>query len=236
MKNLKSPTRRLSFAAFAGLFLFSLSSCVKENNNYYNPPVGYLAVVQASPDEPPLNFTLNGNLVNQWPMQFGDFTYYVRCYTGTRIANFDNAYTGGQLISDSIHITQNQNYSLFLANTSSHPQYLYLTDTLAQPAAGMASIRFINLGPDAGAVDLIVQGTSTSITNKSFLGHSGFTQLTAGSYTLQVNQTGTTTGLASLANVNLYKGGVYTIWLQGLKASTGSGDKLSINLMQNAQD
>jgi len=236
MKNFKSPNcRRLVFVMFAGLLLLFASSCLKDNNNYYNPPVGYLNVVQASPDEPLLNFFLNNSMVNNQPFQLGDFTWYFRAYTGTRTANFDNALTMGQVLSDTIHVNQNQYYSLFLANTGAHPQYLYLTDTLNQPASGQASIRFINLSPDAGAVDFLVQSSSTSVKNKGFLAHSGFVPVAQGNYTMEVNKAGTSTVLASLTSVNLSAGGLYTIWLQGLSAGTSASDKLSITVMKNQQ-
>lgn len=236
MKNFKSPVRlRLAFVIFAGLLLVFFSSCLKDHNNYYNPPAGYLNVVQASPDEPPLNFYLNNNLANRRPFQLGDFTYYFRAYTGTRTANFDNAFTMGQVLSDTIHVNQNQYYSLFLANTSAHPQYLYLTDTLNQPAGGQAGIRFINLSPDAGAVDFSLQGSSTSVNNKGFLGHSGFVPIAAANYNMQVTKTGTGTVLASLTGASLSAGGLYTVWLQGLSAGTSTSDKLSITVMNNAQ-
>jgi len=58
MKNFKSPkSRRFVFVMFAGLLVLLFSSCLKDHNNYYNPPVGYLNVVQASPDEPPSIFS-----------------------------------------------------------------------------------------------------------------------------------------------------------------------------------
>jgi len=236
MKNFKSPTScRHAFLIVAGLLLLSFSSCLKDNNNYYNPPVGYLNVVQASPDEPQLNFFLNNNQVNNWPFQFGDYTGYIRAYTGTRTANFDNAATMGQLLSGSVVINQNQYYSLFLANTSASPQYLLLTDTLNQPASGQAGVRFINLSPDAGAVDFSVQGSSTNINNRGFLGHSVFVPVAAGTYSLQVKTTGTSTVLASSTGVNLSAGALYTVWLQGLKAGTTATDKLSITVMTNVQ-
>jgi hypothetical protein len=236
MNNFKFPqSRRLVFVMFAGLLLLFFASCIKDHNNYYNPPAGYLNVVQASPDQPPLNFFLNNNLANTRPFQLGDFTGYFRAYTGTRTANFDNAYSMGQVLSDTVQIRQNQYYSLFLVNTNAHPQYLFLTDTLNQPASGQAGIRFINLGPDAGAVDFSVQGTNFSVNNKVFLGRSGFVSVTAGNYTLQVKKAGTSTVIATLASAVLSPGGLYTVWLQGLSAGTSASDKLSVTVMQNVQ-
>jgi hypothetical protein len=237
MKNLKTPVKKcMQLFIVPGAIVLLLSSCLKDHNTYYSPPVAYLAFVQASTDEPPINFLLNSDIVNYYPIQYGDHFGYIRAYTGLRTANFDNAYTGGQLLSDTMTLRQNVYYSLFLANSAAHPQTLLLTDTLNQPTMGNATVRFVNLSPDAGSVDLQLKGTNTTtIANKSFTGHSGYVAVSAGlSYNLQVNTNGTSTVLASLANVNFNAGGVYTIWLYGLKTTTTAADNLAIGVMTNA--
>jgi len=238
MKNLKNTSKRwLAGICGMGLLSLFLSSCLKENNNsYYNPPVAYLSVTNTSPGEPPMNFFLNNNQVNAYPLTFGRDIDYFKAFTGTRTANFDNAATMGQILSDTVNLVQNQIYSLFLVNTSAHPQILLLTDSLTQPAAGKASIRFVNLGPDAGAVDLGVQGGGTWVTNKSFKGHSGFISVNGDTnVTFEVRKTGTSTVLATLPNIMLSSGGVYTIWLQGLTNTTVTGENLGVGIETNAR-
>jgi hypothetical protein len=238
MKNLKTPVKRcLQLLCVPGALMLFLSSCIKDNNNYIATPVAYLSFVQASTDEPPLKFFLNSDLVNNLAaVQYGSSFGYINAYAGLRTANFDNALTGAQILSDTMTLHQNVYYTLFLANTAAHPQTLLLTDSLSKPASGNASVRFVNLSPDAGSVDLQVKGaTTTTIANKTFTGHSGFVSVSAGgSYSVQVNSTGTSTALASLSNVNLVSGGVYTIWLYGLKNSATSADNLAIGVMTNA--
>ncbi len=239
MKNFKTPLKRFVRLFFVpGAIMLLLSSCLKDNsNNNYHPPVAYLSFVQASTDEPPIKFFLDANLVNYWsPIQYGDHFGYITAFAGLRTANFDNAYTLGQLLSDTVRLNQNAYYSLFLANTATHPQKLLLTDTLNKPTAGSALVRFVNLCPDGGPVDLqIKSATTTTIANKSFTGHSGFVSITpGGAYDLQVTSTGTSTVLASLSGVTLNNGGVYTIWLYGLKNSATQVDNLAIGFMTNA--
>ncbi|HZY35546.1 MAG TPA: DUF4397 domain-containing protein [Mucilaginibacter sp.] len=238
MKNPVTPLKRSLRLLFApGAMVLLLSSCLKDNNNYYSPPVAYLSFVQASTDEPPLNFYLNNDLVNWSPIQYGDNFGYIRAYTGLRTANFDNAGTMGQVLSDTIRLNQNVYYTLFLANTAAHPQALLLTDSLSQPASGNATVRFVNLSPNEGAVDLQIKGANTTtIANKSFLGHSGFIAISAASaYTLQVNANGTSTALATLTNADIDAGGVYTIWFYGLKNSTTAADNPAIGIMTDAR-
>jgi hypothetical protein len=141
-----------------------------------------------------------------------------------------------KLFSDTVTLKQNYFYSLFLANETSKPEIFLLTDTLTRPPANMASIRFVDLSPDAPAVDLVLNDTLKIATNKIFKGHSSFISLTGNSsYNLEVRQSGTSTALASLSNLTLNTNEVYTIIFDGLAASTSSTDKLSIFYVINAQ-
>jgi len=212
-----------------------LSSCLKSHNNdYYNPPVAYLAFIQASPDEPPVNLFLNNNQVNFNGLLFDDYLGYIRAYTGLRTFNIDNASTMSQILSDTAHLYQNQYYTMFMVNKAATPQTLLLNDTLKKPASGNAIIRFVNVSPDAGAVDLGIQGGAKWVLNKGFKGHSAFISVTATSGTLQVTQAGTSTVLATLPATQLTAGSVYTIWLYGLSNTTVTGEKLGINIAANA--
>jgi hypothetical protein len=236
MTNSKNtPKKWLATIAALGMLTFALSSCVKDNNTYYNPPVAYLAFIQGSPGQPQLNFSLNNDLVNNWPLSFGDNISYINAYAGSRTANFNNAQTGGQVYTEPIQLTQNQSYTLALADTGSNTQGILITDTINQPASGKANVRFINLGTDAPACDLIIKGGAAIASDKAFKGYSSFVPVAAGSsYDLEVVQSGTGTVIASLPNTILSAGFVYTISLQGLINTTVTGEKAGINIMTNA--
>jgi len=236
MKILKNtPKNWFAGVSIVCLSTLLLSSCLKSSNNdYYNPPVAYFAFIQASPDEPPVNLFLNNNQVNFNPLLFDDYLGYVRAYTGLRTINVNNASTMTQILSDTAHLYQNQYYTMFMVNKPSTPQTLLLKDTLTQPASGKAIIRFVNVSPDAGAVDLWIQGGAKLVQNKAFKGYSAFIPVSATAGTLQVTQAGTSTVLATLPAAQLLAGSVYTIWLYGLANTTVTGEKLGINITCNA--
>lgn len=236
MKIYKNSSKRwiARLGAVCLLSLF-LSSCLKDTNNYYAPPVAYLSFIQASPDQPPMDFYLNNNKVNWDPLNYGNEIDYIRAYTGTRTANFYNQNSATKIFSDTIHLNANVAYSLFLANTTAHPELVLLTDSLSQPSSGNAGIRFVNVSPDAPAVDLAVQGGSVLVTNKSYKGSSSFLPILGGkSYVFEVRQKGTSTVLATLGSVNLNVGQVYTIWFHGLATPTNATDKLAADIITNA--
>jgi hypothetical protein len=213
-----------------------LSSCLKTNNSaYYNPPAALVTFIQASPDEPNLDFYLDNDRVNSDVLRFGNNINYFRAYAGKRTANFYNTGSMTKVFSDTATLLPNYVYSLFLANKASSPELFRLTDTISKPATGNASIRFVNLSPDAPAVDLVVEGGAVLVPNRSYKGYSSFLPIAGETtYTFEVHQAGTATVLATLPSVKLNNGFVYTIWLQGLATPTNSGDGLGANIMINA--
>jgi hypothetical protein len=231
MKNLKRSVAALGAVCLLSLLL---SSCLK-SKSYPNPPIALVSFFQASPDEPLLDLYFNNDKVNYNPISYGTGLGYFNAYAGLRTVNFYVDNTMSQLYSDTLTLTANKVYSLFLVNAPAAPAIVVLNDTISRPATNTASIRFVNLSPDAPAVDLALNDT-VKVSNKIYKGFSSFIPVTGNkTYSFQVLQKGTTTVLASLSNVFLTPGYVYTIMLTGLSAGTTSADKLSVYYMTNAQ-
>src|ERR1700676_4269040 len=76
-----------------------LSSCLKSTYNNYNPPVALVTFIQASPDEPQLDFYLNSDKVNLGPINYGDHFDYFRAYAGNRQVNFYSYATMNPVLS-----------------------------------------------------------------------------------------------------------------------------------------
>ena len=226
--------RRVGIIGMICLLAVLLSSCLKDNNNYVIQPAALVTVINASPDSQPLDFFMNQNKVNSFPIAYSNGLDYFRAYPGSRTANFYVAGTQQKVISDTITLQVNKYYSIFLSNHVSKPDVVFLTDSITTPAAGMASIRFVNLSPDAPAVDLGIQGGAVLISNKSYKGFSLFVPVQGdNTYTLEIRQAGTSTVLASIANKTLHSGAVYTVWLQGFATATDQ-TKLAAQIQTNA--
>lgn len=237
MKILKNISKK-SVAVIGAVCILSamLSSCLKSSKNETPaPPVALLSVIQASPDQPLLDFSLDASRVNSYPIKYGDDLDYFRAYAGTRHVAFSKNGAGTTVITDTVTLKQNMAYSLFLVNKAASPQYLFLTDSLTQPTAGNASLRFINLSPDAPAVDLAIKGGAVFVTNKAFKGHSSFLPIPGKGYSFEIRQAGTTTVLATVDNVAVSNGYVYTILFRGLAASTTASTKLTADFITNAR-
>ena len=234
MKNLRNVTKRyLLGICVVGLLSILLSSCIKNQHDYVAPPVAVLSVTQASTDAPPVDFYLDVDQVNHFQLNYANTLKYFNAYTGNRNAIFYAAGTMNKLASDTIHLNPNTAYSLFLANSIAKPDFILLTDSISRPANGFASIRFVDVSPDAPAVDLAVTGGSVLSANKSYKGFSSFAPLAGDkTYNFEIRRAGTTTVLATLTNVNINSGFIYTIYLHGLASSTTTG-KLAADLITN---
>jgi len=234
MKNFKNTSKRLVAGLFAVCLLsLTLSSCLKEHNTAPATPVALLSVIQDSPGQPPLDFTLDGSRVNASQIIYGSGLDYFRAYAGKRTAAFTVSGSGTTIFSDTLTLKQNFAYTLCLVNKPASPGFLVLTDAITQPASGSANLRFVNLSPDAPAVDLAVKDGSVLVANKGFKGFSDFASITGKNYTFEIRQAGTNTVLTSLTNVTINSGYVYTIYLRGLAAATDA-TKLTADLITNA--
>jgi len=202
MKIFKNRKSVTTLACVLFLSAVGLASCIKDNNHYVTTPSALLMVIQASPDAPAENLFLKPNQVNQSAFNYGNFLGYFNATPGNRVVQLFN-YGSSTLIA---------------------------ADT--QPATGKATIRFVNVSAGSANVDLLADSAKL-ITNEPYKGASVFTPVSGDlKYNFQVRATGSTTGLASLENVEIKNGGVYTIWYHG--STTGTNPKLSADIIANA--
>jgi hypothetical protein len=236
MKNLKTPSRlRMAGAAlFAVLCLLQFSSCLKDNNTYVAPPpTALLMVIQGSPAAPGEALFLDNNRVNNPPFNYGDNIGYFNAYTGERNVILNDYNSGTRIASDTLQLKSSTAYSLFLANTYTKPDFILLTDSIAQPASGKATIRLVNVSPDAGSVNLSANAT-TIVTGKAYKGSSAFITVNGGTnYNFSITKTGTSTVLATINAAPIKAGSVYTVWLHGLASGSGA-TALKADIINNA--
>ncbi|MEN0052625.1 MAG: DUF4397 domain-containing protein [Mucilaginibacter sp.] len=215
-----------------------LSSCLKDNkdNNYVDEQVALISVINASPDVQPVNFFLDQNKGNREPISYGRGIDYINAFPGKRVATFSLAGSSSAKVkSDTINLTVNKFYSIYLTNVASTPDIVLFADSLVRPDAGKATIRLVNVSPDAGAVDLAVKSSPTTLASgKAYKTASPFIPVQGNStYTLEIRKAGTATVLVTLNDVKVNSGSVYTVWLQGLASATDQ-KKLDAHVQTNA--
>jgi Domain of unknown function (DUF4397) len=87
--------------------------------------------------------------------------------------------------------------------------------------AGKARVRVIHASPDAPAVDIAVQGGAVVVPNLSFPAATGYLELDAGAYPLEVRAAGMTAAVFKFSTPALEAGKVYTVFAVGRLGTSG---------------
>jgi len=95
----------------------------------------------------------------------------------------------------------------------------WLTDDNRLPGVGKARVRFVHASPDAPAVDVVVSSIPL-FEDVAYKEVGDYVALDAGTYDLVVREAGTGNVLASLSDVTLDEGNVYSLALVGLADGT----------------
>jgi hypothetical protein len=216
------------------LISLSFTSCMKDNDDdYVAPPAAYLSVINASPGSQPVDFFLDQNRGNAYPIGYGQGLDYIQARIGKRTAAFYAAGTQQLIKSDTTTLEADKFYTLYLTNAAATPDFVLLRDELTRPAAGMATIRLVNVSATAPAVDLAIKQGAVLVANKAYKGFSPFVPVQGNTYTLEIREAGTANVLLTLTDVKLSNNGVYTVWLQGVRAATDV-TKLTALIQTNA--
>ncbi|MCD0489747.1 DUF4397 domain-containing protein [Pedobacter sp. MC2016-14] len=224
-------TRTFLLTAAAGIAI--LFNACKQDDVVYTPTIAALSIVNASPNSPSLDFYIDNQRVNTNGLLFGDKIEYQRAYQGNR--NTSVAVTGAQtpLITKTINLVAAQYHSLYIVGNQESLDYVLLKDDETDPAATKAKVRFVNLSPDAPALNLEVVGDATPFTDLAYKAFTPFKDVTPATATLKLTNKTTGALVATLENVELKKGKTYTIWAKGLVTTTVDAQKLSIKVTEH---
>lgn len=212
----------------ASLIAIAFVSCKKDKTF---TPVSAISFVNASVDAPSLNVFMNQNKVSNEEFTFGKNIPYLRAYSGQREVLF---YEGTvKKTSGTFDLKDGKFYSLFLTGKWPDTELVLLKDSLVSPATGKANIRFVNMGKDAGELDLGLTNGSTLISKKAYKAGSDFISVNGNAaYTFVIRKNNVLTDTVSIPSTTLEAGKNYTIWAKGLKTSTGN-NTLSLAVIKN---
>ncbi|WP_419801254.1 DUF4397 domain-containing protein [Mucilaginibacter sp.] len=225
---------------FAGLIISYFSLIVLSCNTSGVSPAHHsrLQVINALAGSTPINFSLNSTQKNTSVITFPGSSGYISVSPGSNYIRFiTSASTTNLSTRDTaqqhLNLTADSSYSVFLTGSTSNYSLLKVNDILTNPANTRAKIRFVNVAPDAGALDITINGTGiySKIAYKSV---APFVEVPAGTYEFKAMKTGITgTTLATLSNQVLADGKVYTLYAAGLTTSTAVNAAFSLTVMAN---
>lgn len=244
MNSLKSIFNSKKFAitkiAIAVGATLSLSSCLKNNNSeYVDPPSAGLSIFHASPGTQKFNVAIGNTIINDG-YQLIEFEYskalsYVPVSPGSRNISILKRNTKDTIRTGTFNLVNDKYYSLFVTDAAPNANLVFVEDTIVVPPVGKARVRFVNLSPDAGNLDLVVNTAGTDsllFSNKAYKTASPFTNL-SGTKVYKLEIKSGATSKAVLDNVEIQSGKIYTIWAKGLSTATNDSLKTSIKVNQH---
>lgn len=236
---MKTDQSFIQTAKTLGLFILTglvLVSCKKDKKE----PIAQTAKVAlmiSSPGATELSLFVDGTKAVTPVLTYNSVVPYLGVTAGTvKEFSFKKKDVADVLDKVSTLLKNGASYTLMFADKSPKTAIIMVEDDLSAPAAEKAKIRFVNLSPDAPALDLFVGGkTDALVTKKAFKEVSTFVNVDPGvDLSFQIKENGKTEVLASLAKFTLEKGKIYTIWARGLKdAAATDPAKLGVEAMTN---
>jgi hypothetical protein len=171
-----------------------------------------------------VNFKLdNAAFLSNVP--FAASSTYLTVDSGSHTVGVEAANVPGTTIaSATATMAAGRDFSAVTSGTGASPRIAILTDDNTLPTAGSAKIRFVNALADGATVDVLLNFAQQASAVPS-IGASSYFSVTAGTnYTISFTTPGGITVIATLTNVELDAGNVYTAYLFG----TSSGAQVRL--------
>jgi hypothetical protein len=212
-----------------------LASCLDDDDDQQIQPVpvAYVSIYHESPNAPELDVFVDNRAVNR--LEFTDYTGYLNFYTGNRNLKINPFNASNALVDTTMSFVDGAFYSVFIVNDLSKVETLAVRDSASAPASGKAKVRFINLSPDAPALDVTSNEASTPLfAGQAFKMPSEFVEVDAKEYSFDVKTSGGTESLVSVSDIDLRSGNFYTIITRGYSnPPAGNNNTLSIEVIRN---
>ncbi|WP_129715214.1 DUF4397 domain-containing protein [Pedobacter sp. SYP-B3415] len=206
---------------FAGII--TLSGCSKKIGHPEASP--FVSIANVSPTLATYNIYLNSSRVTAAAVPFGGVIGYQALLPGTIAVKFTNGGTDELILERSLSISNEKMYSLFLIGKDQQREILQVEDQFPERNADKAYVRFINLSPDAPALDVqLSEGAASIATARSYKQHSAFTPVSAGTHSFIIKEVDAQQAKFTFSNQTLVAGKAYTIIAVGLTAA-GELDK-----------
>lgn len=212
--------RKVVIMCTAGLVV-CMGGCPMQTDGQ-NSKTARLRVIHASPDAPAVDVCANGQSAFQGAA-FPGATSYATLDEGTYAIRVTAAGAGcasAGVINAELPLSAGQDVSIVAVNRLSQIEPLVVIDNNAAPAAGKAKVRFVHASPNAPIVDITLADGTILFDNVSFKQSSGYLEVAAGTYDLQVRDETGAVVVLTLNGTALGAGNIYTVFAVGLLNGT----------------
>ncbi|MEM9552622.1 MAG: DUF4397 domain-containing protein [Acidobacteriota bacterium] len=181
-------------------------------------------VVHNSPDAPSVDILID-DAVALAGVPFFTVSDYLAAPPGTYNVKVNAAGTATTVIEADLTLAGDTYYTVIARGTLAEIAPTVLVDETAMPpAAGNAKVRVFHGSPDAPAVDITLTDGTVLVPGLTFPNASGYLEVPAGSYDLQIRVAGTDIVALNLPTLDLDAGEIYTAYAKGLLAQ-GAADR-----------
>jgi Domain of unknown function (DUF4397) len=212
----RSAPRRLALAAAAGALALASISPVSAADD------AMVRVLHASPDGPNVDvYVDDASVLTDVP--FKALSDYVALPAGehqVKVTPTGDAATA--VIDAAVTVEAGTKYTIAAINPVASIEAKVLVDD-PSPTSDGSLVRIVHLSPDAGPVDIAPDGGDALVEGLAFPDDTGYVELAAGSYDLEVRAAGTDTVALDLPAITVEAGTAYSVFAVG-SAEAGSLD------------
>jgi len=171
-------------------------------------------LIHAAPGTAPINAMVNG-VVAFANVPYQGVTSYAAEASGTQTLTVETATSPGAVIASAQPpFSPATDTSVVVTGLPGAQTALLLNDNNVPSTAGSARVRFANVAPNLGAVDVLVN-FATKVSALATNAASSYVELAEDTYTINFDLAGTTTAVLTLPSVAVTAGRTYTLYLVG---------------------
>jgi hypothetical protein len=233
MKILKNNFSLFNSAGIALLSTVLLISSCSDDNHPEQP--ASLKVISGVTGDSQYLVKVNGTQLSDTALTYRKSLAYKSVVTGTAELVVTDQATGNVVSSSPLNLPPGTASSAYLiSDATSKVSVFTIRDDFSLPTASKARIRFVNVSPTAGPLDLTISGQSTPIfTGVTFKGATQFVDIDpAIAITFVITQTGKTEPLATLPSIPVARGTFKTLWAVNPQAISESST-VSLGMISN---
>ena len=209
--------RRIALGVAAGALVLAAAAPVAADNHE-----AMVRVLHASPDAPNVDVWVD-DAPALTDVPFKTLSDYLALPAGehqVKVTPAGDADTA--VIEAAVTVEGGQRYTIAAINELASIEAKVLVDD-ANPTADGVKVRIVHFSPDAGAVDVAPDGADALVPGLEFPNDTGYVDLAAGAYDLEIRAAGTETVALDLPEITLEAGNAYSVFAVG-SAAAGSLD------------
>jgi len=191
-------------------------------NPYIRQPIipSYIRLLHAAPNAPAVDIYANGSPIAR-NLSYRRFTEYLAVPGGNyNISVFPAGRTTNPILSTTISIPGGSIFTIAAIGIPSSITLLPIEEPRMNIPSGSLMLRFVNLSPNAPAVDVEIQSGNVIFNNVTYTGISQYIPLNPGTYIFNLKVSGTGQRLLYVPNIRLEAGRFYSIYAIGVVSGT----------------